>query len=55
MLKTTEHTLGQIQQCASPTRKKLKGLLLVSLTSVGKYLFAFLGKPTFFLQYLGKM
>ena len=33
---STEHTLGQIQQFISPTRKKLKGLLLVSLTSLAK-------------------
>ena len=33
---TTEHILGQIQQFISRTRKKLKGLLSVSLTSLGK-------------------
>ena len=32
----TEHTQGQRQQFISPTRKKLKGLLLVSLNSLTK-------------------
>ena len=35
----TEPTLGQIEQFICPTRKKLKGLLLVSLTSSAKLIF----------------
>ena len=39
----TEHTLGQIQQFISPTRKKLQGLLaVVSWTSLAKLNFVLL-------------
>ena len=45
---STEHTLGQIQQFISPTRKKLKGLLMVSVTRLGKYFFCYFGQSYIF-------
>ena len=47
---TTEHTLGQNQQFISPTRKKLVGLLLVSLTGSGKLNFVLFRKKLHFFS-----
>ena len=43
----TEHTLGQIQQTLSLTRKKLKELMLASLTSEQNSILFFFGQILF--------